>query len=122
MEVIFSYNEDVDGKKIRRFISLELERKKVSILTLSWTVVHPLNTESPLSGLTADDMLKSEASFAILLKAFDDTFSQTVHSRTSYQYDEMVWGAKFKPAFERDDDGRFVLNLNKIDDHEPINL
>ncbi|MDB5031089.1 ion channel, partial [Mucilaginibacter sp.] len=122
IEVIFSYNEDVDGKKIRRFISLELERKRVSILTLNWTVVHPLDNDSPLKDMTAEDMVTTEAGFAVLLKAFDDTFSQTVHSRTSYQYDEMIWGAKFKPAFDRDEEGRIVLNLNKIDDYESIAL
>ncbi len=122
MEVIFSYNEDVDGKKVRRFISLELERKRVSILTLSWTVVHPLDNDSPLKDMTPEEMRSSEAGFAVLLKAFDDTFSQTVHSRTSYQYDELVWGAKFKPTFDRDEEGRFVLNLGKIDDHEVVGL
>jgi inward rectifier potassium channel len=120
MEVIFSYNEDVDGKKIRRFLSLELERKRVSILTLSWTVVHPLDNDSPLKDITPEEMVSSEASFAVLLKAFDDTFSQTVHSRTSYMYDEMIWGAKFKPTFDRDEEGHIVLNLDKIDDYELI--
>jgi inward rectifier potassium channel len=120
MEVIFSYNEDVDGKKIRRFLSLELERKRVSILTLSWTVVHPLDNDSPLKDITPEEMANGEASFAILLKAFDDTFSQTVHSRTSYMYDEIVWGAKFKPTFDRDEEGRIVLNLDKIDDYEVV--
>jgi len=115
MEVIFSYNEDVDGKKVRRFLSLALERKRVSILTLNWTVVHPLNDDSPLKDITAEDMRIGEATFAVLLKAFDDTFSQTVHSRTSYQYDEIVWDAKFKPAFERDEDGRIILDLDRID-------
>jgi inward rectifier potassium channel len=122
IELIFSYNDDVDGKKIRRFLSLELERKRVSILTLSWTVVHPLNNDSPIKDITPEEMVATEASFAVLLKAFDDTFSQTVHSRTSYQYDEIIWGAKFKPAFDRDEEGRLVLNLNKIDDHELVAL
>jgi inward rectifier potassium channel len=120
IEVIFSYNEDVDGKKIRRFLSLELERKRVSILTMNWTVVHPLNDDSPLRDISPESMRETEASFAILLKAFDDTFSQTVHSRTSYQYDEMVWDAKFKPAFDRDEEGRLVLDLNKIDHFEAV--
>jgi len=121
-EIIFSYNEDVGGKKVRRFFPLELERKRVSILTLNWTIVHPLDDQSPLNNITREDMAQNEATFAVLIKAFDDTFSQTVHSRTSYQYDEMVWGAKFKPAFDRDEEGRLILNLNKIDDYESIDL
>lgn len=122
MEVIFSYNEEVNGKLERRFVSLPLERKKVSVLTLSWTVVHPLDDDSPLKDMTPEDLENSGATFAVLLKAFDDTFSQTVHSRTSYMYDEMVWGARFRPAFDRDEDGRLMLNLDKIDDHELVEL
>ena len=120
MEVIFSYNEDVDGKKIRRFLPLELERRRVSILTLSWTIVHPLDENSPLKDLTADQLAESDGGFAVLLKAFDDTFSQTIHTRTYYQYDELVWGARFTPTFDRDDEGVLVLNLDKIDDFELV--
>jgi inward rectifier potassium channel len=120
VEIIFSYNEIVNGKTIRRFYPLALERRKVSILTLNWTVVHPLDEHSPLIDMTKDDLEKTEAGFAILLRAFDDTFSQTVHSRTSYQYNDMVWGAKFKPVFDRSEDGRIVLDLSKISDHEMV--
>jgi inward rectifier potassium channel len=122
IEIIFSFNEIIDGKVTRRFYPLELERSKVSVLTLNWTVVHPLDQNSPLIDMTKEDLEKSEAGFAILLRAFDDTFSQTVHSRTSYQYHEIIWGAKFKPSFERDEDGRIVLDLSKISDHEPFEL
>jgi inward rectifier potassium channel len=122
IEIIFSFNELVDGKPVRRFYPLEVERKKVSVLTLNWTVVHPLDENSPLNQMTAEDMEKSEAGFAILLRAFDDTFSQTVHTRTAYQHNDIIWGAKFKPVFDRDTDGRIVLDLSKISDHELVEL
>jgi inward rectifier potassium channel len=120
IEIIFSFNETIDGKTLRRFYPLEVERSKVSVLTLNWTVVHPLDENSPLIDMTQDDLEKTEAGFAILLRAFDDTFSQTVHSRTSYQYHEIVWGAKFKPVFKRDEEGVIVLDLSKISDHELV--
>ncbi|WP_295674178.1 ion channel [uncultured Mucilaginibacter sp.] len=120
IEIIFSFNENVDGKVMRRFYPLEVERRKVSVLTMNWTIVHPLDENSPLVDMTKEDLEKSEAGFAILLRAFDDTFSQTVHSRTSYQYHEIVWDAKFKPVFNRDDDGRIVLDLSKISEHELV--
>jgi inward rectifier potassium channel len=120
IEIIFSFNENVDGKVMRRFYPLEVERRKVSVLTMNWTIVHPLDENSPLVDMTKEDLEKSEAGFAILLRAFDDTFSQTIHSRTSYQYHEIVWDAKFKPVFNRDEDGRIVLDLSKISDHELV--
>jgi inward rectifier potassium channel len=122
IEIIFSYNEDVNGKILRRFYQLELERKRVSLLTMNWTIVHPLDEKSPLKDMTPEDLKRTEASFSVLLKAFDDTFSQTVHSRTAYQHDDLVWGAKFKPAFDRDEDGRIVLDVGKISDFTEVEL
>jgi inward rectifier potassium channel len=120
IEIIFSYNETLNGKMVRRFYPLEVERKKVSVLTINWTIVHPLDENSPLNEMTKEDLINSEATFAVLLRAFDDTFSQTVHSRTSYQAHEIVWGAKFKPAFDRGEDGRIVLDLSRISEHEVL--
>jgi inward rectifier potassium channel len=122
IEIVFSYNEVVDGKTLRRFYPLELERRKVSVLTLNWTIVHPLDENSPMFDMTKEALINSEAGFAVLLRAFDDTFSQTVHSRTQYQAHEIIWGAKFKPALDRDEDGRIVLDLSKINEHEPFEL
>jgi inward rectifier potassium channel len=122
VDVIFSYNESVDGKITRKFFPLPLERSKASILTLSWTVVHPLNEDSPLYNVTAEELKSSNANFAVLLKAYDDTFSQTVHSRTSYQFDEVVWGGKFIPAFYTDEDGKVSLDLGKISNYTPAEL
>jgi len=120
VEVIFSYNEDVDGKPVRRFFPLELERKKVSMLTLSWTIVHPLDDNSPLKEMTLDQLQKTEAAFSILLKAFDDTFSQTVHSRAAYYSEDLVWDARFTPSFDRDEEGRIVLDLSRIHQYETV--
>ncbi len=119
--LVLAINEDDNGKIMRRFFPLELERKKISLLTLSWTIVHPINEESPIKGLTAGDLDKGDAEFLVMLKAFDDTFSQTVHSRTSYQYEEIIWDAKFKPVIETDDNGILILDMSKINDFELIN-
>ncbi len=95
IQVMLSMKESDGDKKGRRFYELKLERQKVNFFALSWTVVHPINDDSPLNGFTEKDLIESDAEFLILLKAFDDTFSQTVHSRASYKYDEVIWGARF---------------------------
>ncbi|MDN3547399.1 ion channel [Mucilaginibacter aquaedulcis] len=120
MEVLFSYNEEVNGKTERKFFPLELERRSVSILTLNWTVVHPIDDDSPIKDFSPEDFERSEVVFSVILKTFDDTFSQTVHSRTTYTYKDMVWDAKFKPTFDRDEDGRVMLHLETIDDYEMV--
>jgi hypothetical protein len=42
-----------------------------------------------------------------MITAFDDMFSNTVAIRTSYTFNELVYGAKFEPMFTRSTD-----NLN----------
>lgn len=58
----------------------------------------------------------------ILLKGFDETFGQTVHARNSYRYDEIVWGARFAPAFTPDSDGQLQLEIDRVGDLEPAAL
>jgi len=120
IEVVFGYNEEVNGKVIRKFFQLELERKFVSILTVNWTVVHPLDENSPLKDMTQEELEAKQASLSVILKTFDDTFSQTVHSRTSYTYSDVVWGAKFVPVFHRDEDGQAILDMSKISEYELV--
>jgi inward rectifier potassium channel len=98
----------------RQFKELTLERTGIFFFPLSWTVVHPIEESSPLSGKTAADLAALQAEVLILIKGFDDTFSQTVNSRYSYRFDEMIWGAKFSPTFHIDKNGAMVLDVNDV--------
>jgi len=100
----------------RQFQALTLERTSVYFFPLTWTVVHPIDESSPLRGKTAAELEALQAEVLILIKGFDDTFSQMVNARYSYRYDEMVWDAKFNPAFHIDAAGRMVLDVNQVSD------
>jgi|HubBroStandDraft_5_1064220.scaffolds.fasta_scaffold133632_2 inward rectifier potassium channel len=105
-----------DGQAKRNFIDLPLERRGVYFFALTWTIVHPIDSESPFFGKTREDLAKVSAEVLILLQGFDDTFSQVVHSRYSYRHDELVWGAKFTPAFKVDTKGDMVVEVDRIDE------
>jgi inward rectifier potassium channel len=102
------------GKMQRNYQLLRLERPQVLFLPLSWTVVHPIDAESPLWGKTCEDLATLQAEVLILIKGYDDTFSQTVLSRHSYRHDEILWNRRFAPAFFVDDEGALVLELKKV--------
>ena len=109
-----------NGELRRLFVDLPLERSMVYFFPLTWTVVHPIDSESPLFNKTAEDLKKIEAELLILVKGFDDTFSQTVHARYSYQHHQVEWGAKFQPAFQVDPTGTLVLELDRISQHKHV--
>ena len=83
-KVLLSRFEHVDGVRTRRYYTLELERPGVSFLPLTWTVVHPIDGRSPLYRETPESLRDSQSEFLVLLSGFDETFSATVHTRTSY--------------------------------------
>jgi inward rectifier potassium channel len=103
-----------DGTPKRKYEMLRLERPEVLFLPLTWTIVHPIDRDSPLWGQTAEDLSRQQAEVLILLKGYDDTFSQTVMARYSYRQDEIVWGKRFAPAFFVDGHGNLVLEVRKV--------
>jgi len=114
--------EEVDGKPKRNFYTLDLERKLVTFFPLHWVVVHPIDENSPLYGWTQEQLSQSDAEFTILLTATDETFSQTVHSRSSYKTAELVWGYKFSDMFLPPIDGVPAVDLRRIHDIERAEL
>ncbi|HLH08265.1 MAG TPA: ion channel [Terriglobales bacterium] len=108
-EVIFSRFEDcAGGIRQRRFHSLALERRMVTFFPLNWTLVHPIDESSPLYGWTKQMMFDAEVEFFVLLTAVDETFAQTVHSRSSYSADEVEFGAQFVRMYEAQDREMFI--------------
>ena len=109
-----------DGQNfVRKYFTLELERKIVNALALSWTLVHPITETSPMFDFTPEMMQEYEAEIIVNIKGFDTTFSQLVYSRTSFHYTAIVWNAKFRPAFKRSEDGtETILELDKLNDFD----
>lgn len=112
--VILSTVEPSGDTLVRKYTYLALERDVVQFLPLTWTVVHVIDENSPLWGKGPDDLAQKKVEFLVDIKGFDDTFFQTVHARHSYRHDEVVWGARFSPAFEPDAQGAMVLDLQKL--------
>ncbi len=92
-------NKRPDGRTLRDFAVLPLERQHVTFFPLAWTLVHPIDPASPLHGLTHDDLVARDAEFLVMLSGTDETFAQVVYARSSYKPSEIVWGAKFSNLF-----------------------
>jgi inward rectifier potassium channel len=105
----------------RDFHFLELERSKINLLPLTWTVVHPIDDKSPMLGLTASDLKERDGEFIILIKSITDTYFQTVYSRMSYKETELTWNAKFVPMKQMPHkDGSISINLQDIHSYNKL--
>jgi inward rectifier potassium channel len=121
--VLLSKFESDGGNRIRKYHPLPLEREKVVFFPLSWTIVHPIDENSPMFGLTREDLIANDAEFLILLTGIDETFSQTVHSRSSYRAEELVWGAKFVNVYKYDEHGHILgVDMDRFHSFERAQL
>lgn len=112
-----------EGVMVNKFFILDLEYHKINSLALAWTLVHPINSESPLDGFLQADFEAVSGEIIVIVKTFDDMFSTTVATRTSYTFEEIIYGAKFKPMYTKSEDNQStVLDMSLLNSFYPIAL
>ncbi len=114
VKVVLSRLEHVGSRVLRQFYDLNLERRHVSFFPLSWTIVHPIDSTSPLEGISKQDLMDSDAEFLVLVTGIEETFAQQVHTRSSYKAHEITDGAKFADMYVTDDDGELGVDFGRI--------
>lgn len=113
----------MDGSAEYRYYDLNLERSKVESLPMNWTVVHPIDEHSPFLGFTPDDMKAADVELYVLIRGFDDVFSNLVQQRTSYTYQEIIFNGKFVPMYRESEDGKTtILELHKLNEYVPVTI
>jgi inward rectifier potassium channel len=105
----------VDGRYKKRFYQLFLFRKRIPYLSVPWTVVHPINENSPLFGLTKENFDKDQLEFFVQVKAFDEAHRQIIFKEFSYFGNEEVkWGHKFANIQRYTETGALKLNMKRF--------
>jgi inward rectifier potassium channel len=118
-EVSFARWVTENGARRRRFDQLALERESIIFMPLHWVIVHPIGDNSPLHGFSAASLAEADPEVICLISADDETFAQTVHSKTSYDKTDLVWGARFRDMYLADFD-QIAIDLGRLDDFERI--
>jgi inward rectifier potassium channel len=118
-----AFKAQENGHEVYKFYTLELERSKVDSLAMNWTVVHPIDDKSPLVGFTKEDIKTADLEIYVLVRGFDDVFSNFVLRRTSYTYEEIQFNRKFVPMYHESEDGKTtILELNKLNEHYAVEV
>lgn len=107
--------ERKDGKRERRFYQLGLERHRVEFFALAWTVVHPIDRDSPLVGVTPERLRDGEAELFVHATAHEETFSTRIIARTSYYDDEITWDGKFADLYVDAPDRIVTVDITRLD-------
>lgn len=109
-----------EGDAIRRLYDLQLTRSRSAMFALSWTAVHQIVEGSPLYGQTRESLANCAAEIIVSIIGLDETFSQTVHARHTFELDEIVWGARFADVLVLHPDGSRSVDYTRFDDVEML--
>ena len=108
--------KDDETGLLRDYYNLTLEIDAITFFPLPWTIVHPIDEDSPLANTTPDELIARNAELLIQIKGFDETFSQVVYNRHSYTAEEILFNSKFDQMFHAHDNGDVVVNIHKLSD------
>lgn len=99
----------------REFYELDLLVPNIRFFPLNWRLVHRITPSSPLCTDDGKSLMNQDLEILILIRAYDSTFNQIVRARYSYTWAEIIENAQFDKAYETNEAGDTVMEVDKID-------
>lgn len=117
-----SYLHDhlVGAMRLRRFAELKLVRQNIPVLSLSWTLIHPIDEESPLYGMTEARMAAEAPTLMVSITGFDEAISATINDRQTYHRENVRFGHVFADILRDLPGGYIELDITRIHDTTPM--
>ncbi len=109
-----------EGDFMRRFYDLPLVRSESPVFALSWLVMHEINEDSPLYGVTSQQMIDDEMEFVTTFTGIDESVSQTIHARHSYIPEEVLWNMRFVDILCKRSDGQRSIDYSRFHNVVPL--
>ena len=115
----FLSNEARQEGRYRRFIDLKLVRSNLPILSLTWTIIHPIDKDSPLYGMTEERLAAEAPTLMVSITGFDEAISSVINDRRTYSRERVKFGHVFTDIL-RDLPGDIIeLDITRIHETRP---
>jgi inward rectifier potassium channel len=112
-------DQPVGDTRFRRFEELKLVRDNIPVLSLSWTLIHKIDKDSPLWGMNDERRAAEAPTLLVSIGGFDEAISSPINDRKTYRPDDIRFGHLFTNIL-RDLPGGFVeLDITRIHDTTP---
>ena len=109
-----------EGAFMRRIHELKLMRHRTPSLILTWTIMHSIDSDSPLYGLTASALEQRHANISVLVGGVDETVAYTITARHVYATEEILFKHRFEDIIYTSDNGDRYFNYSRFHQVQPI--
>jgi inward rectifier potassium channel len=111
--------ETSEGARYFRLTDLTLSRDTSPMFGLSWTVMHPIDAQSPLYGLSPSMVEAMVEQLLVVMTGIDGTTSVTVHARANYAPEAILFGQRFEDVLTPQPDGKMQIDFSRFDAFVP---
>jgi len=107
---------------VRRFYALKLQFDRMIAFPVALTLRHVIDENSPLYGMTPEDLKKSDTRLMASVVCIDTVIPAPVQSANDYSYDDILWNRRFVEIYTETSDGRISVDYGRIHHTEPASL
>jgi len=120
---LFLLKKEDNGEFVIHELEYELNRQvgraravnfSSAYLTLPWTYSHTIDKQSPLYGMTKQQMIRSQVEIIPILDVVDELSSCNFQVRWSYLPMEIRWNESFVPIVRRNESGILEFDCTKL--------
>ncbi len=104
----------LEGEYMRRFYLLKLLRNQTPRFTLSWTIMHPIDENSPLWQATPESLAKTRAMLVVSLSGIDETVYQSLHAPYSYSANNILWSHRLADIIYQTPEGHQYIDYSNF--------
>jgi inward rectifier potassium channel len=108
-----------EGQSFRGVHDLKLVRGEIPIFPLTWTLMHVIDQASPLHGLDAEGLERTDARFFLAVDARDTALGAVVQDIRDYKHDQIAFGMRYADAVSRNEEGATTADLSRLSLLEP---
>jgi inward rectifier potassium channel len=105
-----------EGQSFRRIYDLKLRRDEQPMFILGWSLMHDIDDESPLKDVRPGSTQAADATLILSISGVDETTSQTMLSRFSYDGATILWGHRYVDVLYTDSEGQSHMDYRLIHD------
>jgi inward rectifier potassium channel len=108
-----------EGHRIWRTYDLRLRRSHFPTLARGYSVMHPLDAQSPLQGYTPERLAAEDWALEASLTGTDSLSGQLVHASAAWEPRDLRWGHRLADTFIPVPGGSALLDLRHFDETVP---
>lgn len=109
---------NLEGESYFRIHDLPLVRDSTQIFALTWTLMHTIDENSPLRGMTPTELDASRSRILVTVTGHDEIMAAEIRAVHEYQFGDIVFDGRYADVLHSIQGGGQVVDLTRFHEIE----